>query len=165
MLIGNLESESKITKVGNTYALSGHSVKMDAKTKEQVRWLEQTIQNIGLEKPVPAEIEELAHARRINKERLKMLLKFLSKEGKLVFYEGEYIHRSIVENCRLVLLKKIFVKEDGINEKEFREMINGTRKLTQMLLGIYIQEGLVEKRSFYIMITEKGRKMFQSLTD
>jgi selenocysteine-specific elongation factor len=161
ILIKSLEDEGKITKAGNSFALSGHTIKMDGKTEEQVQWLEQTIQNVGLEKPVPAEIEEMAHMRRINKERLKMLLKYLGKEGILIFYEGEYIHRSIVENCRSLLLRKIAVKEDGINEKEFRELINGTRKLAQMLLGIFIQDGFIEKRSFYIMITEKGKKMFQ----
>lgn len=149
-------------KVGNSYALSGHTIKMDAKIGEQIQWLEQTIQNVGLEKPVPAEIEEMAHLRRINKDRLKMLLRFLGKEGKLIFYEGEYIHRSIVENCRSLLLRKIAVKEDGINEKEFRELINGTRKLAQMLLGIFIQEGIIEKRSFYIMITDKGKELLQN---
>ncbi|MFU8843138.1 MAG: selenocysteine-specific translation elongation factor [Bacteroidales bacterium] len=164
-LIRYLFIEGNLMKAGNSYALPGHVVKIDTRTEEQLHWLEQTIQNIGLEKPVPAEIEEMAHLQRINKERLKMLLKYLGKEDKLVFYDGDYIHRSVVDRCRSLLLRKIAFKADGINEKEFRELINGTRKLTQMLLGIFIQEGLVEKKTFYIMITEKGRNHFETIKD
>jgi hypothetical protein len=106
-----------------------------------------------------SDIEAKAHHEKINKDRLKMLLKYLNKKGKLIFNEGEYIHSSIVDKCRKVLLEKIVVKEDGINEKEFREMINGTKKLVQMLLGIFIEEGIVVKPTFYILITEKGKKI------
>jgi selenocysteine-specific elongation factor len=165
LLIRELFTGGKIKKAGNSYALPGHTVEIDTRTGEQLNWLEQTIQNAGLEKPVPEEIEEMAHLQKINKERLKMLLKYLGKEGKLVFYDGDYIHRSVVDRCCSALLRKIAVKADGINEKEFRELINGTRKLAQMLLGIFIQEGLVEKKTFYIIITEKGKKLFEMSED
>jgi hypothetical protein len=58
-----------------------------------------------------------------------------------------------------LLLNKIFAKGDGINEKEFRELINGTKKLVQFLLGCFIEEGIVIKESFYIRITEKGKTL------
>jgi len=88
-----------------------------------------------------------------------MMLKYLGKEKKLVFYQGEYVHVNIVNNSRKLLLNTLAQKDDGINEKQFRELINGTKKITQFLLGCFLEEGIVSKASFYIHITEKGRKL------
>ncbi|MEZ5148548.1 MAG: hypothetical protein R2759_16125 [Bacteroidales bacterium] len=158
-VMSSIYQEGLIKKVANTWALKDHEVKIDPKTQNQLNWLEQTILNVGMDKPMSSEIEEKAHQEKINKDRLKMMLKFLRKEGKLVFFEGEYIHSEIVNRSRKILLEKIVTKADGINEKEFREMIDGTKKLVQMLLGIFLEEGSVIKPTFYILITEKGKNM------
>jgi hypothetical protein len=50
-------------------------------------------------------------------------------------------------------------KERGINEKEFRLLLNSTKKLVQLLLDIFIAEGIVIKPTFYILLTEKGKKL------
>ncbi|HPE57678.1 MAG TPA: selenocysteine-specific translation elongation factor [Bacteroidales bacterium] len=158
-VMSSIYQEGLIKKAANTWALKEHEVKIDTKTQNQLNWLEQTILNVGMDKPMSSEIEEKAHQEKINKDRLKMMLKFLRKEGKLVFFEGEYIHSEIVNRSRKILLEKIATKADGINEKEFREMIEGTKKLVQMLLGIFLEEGSVIKPTFYILITEKGKNM------
>ena len=158
-VMSSIYQEGLIKKAANTWALKEHEVKIDTKTQNQLNWLEQTILNVGMDKPMSSEIEEKAHQEKINKDRLKMMLKFLRKEGKLVFFEGEYIHSEIVNRSRKILLEKIVTKADGINEKEFREMIEGTKKLVQMLLGIFLEEGSVIKPTFYILITEKGKNM------
>ncbi|MCD4694613.1 MAG: hypothetical protein K8S16_00120, partial [Bacteroidales bacterium] len=158
-LMEQIQNNGTIHKVDNSWALDGHTVKIDKRTNEQLIWVETTIRDVGLEKPNPAEIESLAHENKINKERLKMMVKYLGKKGKLIFCERDYIHHTIVDNCRKKLLKKISVKEDGINEKEFRELIQGTKKLVQILLGIFIEEGIVTKKTFYIFITEKGKQI------
>ncbi len=157
-LMDRIHAEGLIRKAGNSWVLVDHKVNIDPKTQSQLDWLEHAILDVGMEKPLPSDIEEKAHRERINKDRLKMLLKYMGRQGRLVFFEGDYIHASIVNKCRKMLLEKIAVKEDGINEKEFREMINGTKKLVQMLLGIFIDEGLVVKPTFYILITDKGRE-------
>jgi len=156
-LMERIHGEGLIKKSGNTWSLKEHEVKIDPKTKQQLEWLEQTIKNAGMDKPNPAEIEALAHAERINKDRLKMMLKYLGKQEKIIFYDGDYIDKEITDRCHRLLLEKIAVKADGINEKEFRELIGGTKKLVQMLLGIFIAEGTIRKPTFYILITDKGR--------
>ncbi len=151
--------EGLIIQVGTSWAIKDHQVIIDPKTKEQLSWLENLILDIGFEKPLPSDIAKAAHENKINKDRLKMMLKFLGKEEKLVFYQGEYVHIDIVNKCRKLLLDAIALKEDGINEKQFRELINGTKKLVQFLLGYFLEEGIVTKESFYIHITEKGKKL------
>ncbi|MCB2220550.1 MAG: selenocysteine-specific translation elongation factor [Bacteroidetes bacterium] len=162
LLMERIRQEGMIKKVENSWALMNHQVKIDSKTQSQLEWIEKMIRAVGMEKPMPSDIEEMAHSERINKERLKMMIKYLGKQGKLVFHDGDYIHRAIVDQCRKQLLEKIANKEDGINEKEFREMINGTKKLVQMLLGIFIEEGTVSKPTFYILITDKGKQWLKN---
>lgn len=149
-------------KIGNTWALKEHEVKIDLKTREQLKWLEDTIFQIGMDKPVEKDIAALAVDQKINKERLKMFLKYLGRKNVLVFHEGEFLHAAILDKCRKLLLNDLKDKDRGINEKDFRLLINGTKKMVQFVLSIFIAEGIVTKETFYILLTEKGREIVNS---
>jgi selenocysteine-specific elongation factor len=158
-LIEIIRQDGKIKRIGNSWALADHTVKIDPKTKEQLDWLEQLIRNYGMENPLDSEVEEKALANKITKDRLKMILKYLGRQKKLVFFEGEYLHHSVVDQSRKILLRELRDKENGINEKDFRLLINGTKKIVQTLQGIFLEESIISKRSFFIDITEKGREL------
>lgn len=158
-LMDIIYKEGIIKKVGNTWALKDHEVKIDAKTQGQLKWVEDVILQVGMDKPIENDIASLAVDNKINKERLKMFLKYLGRKNILIFHEGEFLHASILNKCRDLLLNDLKNKERGINEKEFRLLINGTKKLVQLALSIFIAEGIVNKPTFYILLTEKGRAM------
>jgi hypothetical protein len=160
-LMDIIYQEGIIKKVGNTWALKDHEVKIDPKTREQLNWVEQAILQVGMDKPIENDIASLAVSRKINKDRLKMFLKYLGRKNILIFHEGEFLHASVVDKCRELLLTDLKNKERGINEKEFRLLINGTKKLVQLALSFFIAEGIVYKQTFYIMLTEKGRAMVE----
>ncbi len=158
-LIRQIHQDGLIRKSGKTWALAQHQVNIDRRTQEQLDWLENYYQHTGMEVPVDTDTEATALTMKINKDRLKMLQKYLVREQKLIFFDGNYLHRSIVDNCRRMLLSNLITKEKGINEKEFRLLIDGTKKLVQVLQGIYLDEGIIAKRSFFIDITDKGKEM------
>ena len=83
----------------------------------------------------------------------------MAGKRKSYFYEGDYLHHSIVDKCRKILLNDLKEKEKGINEKDFRLLIDGTKKIVQTLQGIFLEEGIISKRSFFIDITEKGKEL------
>lgn len=155
--------EGKIKNVGQSWALAGHTVKIDPRTQEQLAWLEQTLRNYGMENPIDSEVEEKALTNKIPKDRLKMMLKYLGRQKKVVFFEGDYLHHAVVDKCRSLLLADLKNKENGINEKEFRLLINGTKKIVQTLQGIFLEEGIISKRSFFIDITEKGKELVNKI--
>ncbi len=163
VLMKEMLEEGVIKKVGNSYALSNHTVKIDPKTQEQLVWLENILKETGIDLPDSENIEELALSKKIKKERLKMLLKYLARQNKLVFYQGEHIHNSVVDKCRKVLLDDLKDKGRGINEKEFRLLLNTTKKFIQIILGILIEQGVVNKETFYIMLTDKGKEMAKNI--
>lgn len=150
--------EGLVKKVGGTWALIDHEVKLDPKTKEQLIWVENAIRNVGMDKANEDDLAALALSEKINRDRFKMFLKYLGRKRTLIFCEGEFLHVSIVDRCRDLLLNDLKNREKGMNEKEFRLLIDGTKKLVQLLLSIYISEGIVTKPTFYILLTEKGKK-------
>ncbi len=155
--------EGKIKKVWKSWALVDHTVKIDPRTQEQLLWLEQLLMNYGMENPLDSEVEEKALANKIPKDRLKMLLKYLGRQKKVIFFENDYLHHSVVDKCRRLLLTDLKNKENGINEKEFRLLINGTKKIVQTLQGIFLEEGIISKRSFFIDITETGKELITKI--
>ncbi len=163
LLMQRIYEEGLTKKSGNSWALSNHVVKIEPKTQSDLTWLEEAYLDVGMDIVIPKKVEEEAHSRKINKDKLKMLNRYLANNGKLIQYEGEYSHVDCVTNAKKMLLQILLTKEKGINEKEFRELINGTRKYIQFLLGIFTSEGLVTKPKFYIFITDKGKQEITSL--
>ena len=102
-LLEIIQHEGKIKKVGTSWALASHVVKLDPRTQEQLAWLEQTIRNYGMENPLESEIEENAVNNKIQKDRLKMMLKYLGRQKKIIFFEGDYLHHSVVDKCRKIV--------------------------------------------------------------
>jgi len=151
-------NEGIIKKIGNTWALKDHEVKIDPKTQEQLKWVEDLIYGVGMDKPVEKDIAAVAMDQKISKDRLKMFLKYFGKKKVLVFHEGEFLHTAILDKCRELLLKDLKNKDRGINEKDFRLLIDGTKKMVQFVLSIFIAEGIVTKETFYILLTEKGKE-------
>jgi len=158
LLLHKMQANSLLKKSGKTWALQSHHVNIDPKTQEQIDWIEKTIRDFGMLKPVYADVETLALRRNINKGQLKMLLSYLVRKDKIFFNGEDLIHTSIIESSRRKLLKTLAAKANGINEKEFRELIDGTKKIVQVLEDIFIDEGLIEKRTFYLLITDEGRE-------
>ncbi len=157
-LLKKLSLNKTIKRAGDTWALEKHRVIINAKTQEELLWLEETIKNYGMQAPVNEDIEALAQAHNIGKGKVKMMIAYLVRQGRLILTGSDYLHVSVVDECRTRLMKTLATKERGINEKEFRELIGGTRKITQLLISIFLSEEVISKRTFYLFLSEKGRR-------
>ncbi len=159
ILMNKMSKDGLLRSSGPGWVLAGHEAIIDPKAREEMNLLEDLYRNSGMDLPNTRMIEDKMHGRRITKDRFKMLLKRLTYDKKLVYHDGIYLHHAIVSTVENKLLSVLATKEDGINEKEFRELVNGTRKFIQVLLSIFISRGIVVKPTFYILITEKGRSL------
>lgn len=163
-LLDTLREEGKIRQNEATWLLGDFQVTIDKRMQESLDWLDQTTEQYGVQKSVATEMESLvasAQARSISKQKLMMMLVYLAKKGILYFYDDDYLHRTVVDHCRNLLLADLKHKEAGINEKEFRLLIDGTKRIVQVLIGIFTEEGSITKQSFYLRITEKGKKILK----
>jgi selenocysteine-specific elongation factor len=160
-LLDTLEKQGGLRKAGKTYVLSEHRVQLDDKSMQQLSWLEKLMKSYDKQTPLMKEVEAEALSKKINKEHLKMLLKYLVKEGKLRITEREYIHSDIVEEVKIKLLPVLTERERGINEKEFRLLFDSTKNFVKTMIRILVDEGLITKSEFYIHITDKGKDQSQ----
>lgn len=161
-LLEKIQSKGKIIRINETWALADHKVNIDSKTREQIDWVDGELKGFGVEKPSLATLEPSALSRNITRDQLKAILVFLSKENKVYLIDQDFIHADIADQARELLLANLINKESGINEKEFRELIDGTKKIVQLLIGLFIREGIVTKETYYINITEKGKSLFEN---
>ncbi len=163
-LLDTLREEGKIRQNGAAWLLGDFQITIDERMQESLDWLDKTTEQFGVQRSVATEMEQLvtaAQARGISKQRLTMMLMYLAREGVLHFYDNDYIHRSVADHCRNLLLADLKQKETGINEKEFRLLIDGTKRIVQVLVGIFTEEGSITKHSFYLRITEKGKRFLK----
>jgi predicted transcriptional regulator len=77
----------------------------------------------------------------------------------LISYQGDFLHTSVVKQARSILLNVLKDKERGINEKEIRLLLNSTKKFVKLIIGILIEEGIVYQKTFYIILSEKGKEL------
>ena len=161
-LLKKIQNEGKIISINETWALADHKVKIDSRTREQIDWVDEELERFGMEKPSMANLEPFALNRNITRDQLKAILVFLSKENKVYLFDQDFIHANIAGQARELLLADLIKKDRGVNEKEFRELIQGTKKIVQLLLALFIKEGIVTKETFYIHITEKGKKLLNN---
>jgi selenocysteine-specific elongation factor len=165
MILQEIESTGQIEKYKNTWIIKGHKPLLDAKTKEELDWLEKEILNYGIVKPVLMEIEEKAIALKIQKNKLKMYLTNLSREGKIMFWQNEFIHTDIVNKYRTILLQELIKKEGSIDINEFKTNINATKRFVAVLVGMYETEKIITMQGLdiaqKIVITELGRSLLK----
>lgn len=156
-LLEKLISKDEIKKAGRTFALASHEVKLDKKSQEQLEWLEDLIEDFGMQKPIMADIEIKAREQKINKDRLFMMLNYLQNKRKIYIHDKDVLHASLVDRCRKLIIEDLKNRPRGMNEGDFKNLIDGTKKIIHPLLGIYLKEGIIEQEIYIIKITEKGR--------
>ena len=152
ILLKEMCSNKALRKFENNYSLHTHQVVVDKKTNLQLKFIEEIFLSGGMEIIPQKRMEERTVAEKINKENLKMYLSYLTTKGKLYFYQGDYIHQEIIARSRTTLIKELQEKEKGINEKEVRILLNATKRFTQVLLGILIENQIIIKDRFYIKL-------------
>jgi selenocysteine-specific elongation factor len=161
-ILKKMLAEGTLKMVGNTFALRSHEVKPDRKTADQLQWLEETIEQAGMQRSAFSELEAVAQTRNIRKGQLVMLLQYLAANDKIFFNGEDVLHNSLLTEIRRTLLRKLNESPRGINEKEFRLLVNGTKKIIQTLISLFVREGIIEKKTFYLHITEKGQEFLKS---
>jgi selenocysteine-specific elongation factor len=159
VLLDEALAKGLLKMVDNTYALVSHQVKMDKKVLARLQWLEQTILQMGTGRTAINELEAVANREQIRKGELFFLLDHLAANGRIVKNKEDVVHIDFANSSRQKLLAKLAACPNGINEKEFRLLINGTKRLVQLMVDFLVAEGSIEKKTFYLHITPKGRNM------
>ncbi|HHN48166.1 MAG TPA: hypothetical protein ENN08_04430 [Bacteroidales bacterium] len=159
MVLKKMLQTDKLKMAKTTYALKDHQVRLDRKTEDQMNRVEQMILDSGMMRSSLKELEALTQQIQIRKNQLILLLQHLAAKDRIYLIGADVLHASVVDKARKVLLAKLLVSPRGINEKEFRNLVSATKKGVQLLIAQFAKEGIIEKQTFYLHITEKGKEL------
>jgi selenocysteine-specific elongation factor len=152
-----------VEKQRETYIIKGHKPKINQQTRNEIDWLEEEILRYDMEKPVISEIEEKAVENRIQKTKLKLYLSYLAGEGKIQFYQNDFLHTAIIKRVKPVLLKTLSENDNGIDIPEFKELVGGTKRFRALLTDILEAEKVIALKKgneveTRVCITPLGKK-------
>jgi selenocysteine-specific elongation factor len=166
MLLAEMVADREIENQRDTFIIRGHKPKLNQQTKSEIDWLEGEILRYDMEKPVISEIEDKAVENRIQKNKLKLYLSYLASEGKIQFYQNDFLHTSIINRIKPTILKRLAEKEVGIDIPEFKELVGGTKRFRALLTDILEAEKLISLKKgneveTRICITPIGKKAIE----
>jgi len=130
---------------GVTFALATHFVKLDKNDFIQINWVDQFILNQKMKVPLWLELVERCAKKGIDEKKLKQIIGLLVSKERVIYQDGEYIHKIVVERAKEKLIEYLAEHPEGITVGELRDLLNGNRKICILLLSIYDKEGLTAR--------------------
>lgn len=163
IFLENLFQSQILNKVGNTWVLKSHQVRLNPGTKDDIEWLEKLILSYGPQKPIYPDIQDQVTARRISKEKVQQYLDFLAKNQKLVFFKGDYVHSENVTIYRKKMLNILNQEEEGLYQQPLKEKTGLSKKMLPFLCELFASEKIMKtsnyhKDNFKTEITELGKR-------
>ena len=157
LMLAKLEADGKLKRVGHTWALFDHEVRISPELERRITLIGDFLQNCKMQTPLMSELRAAAAREGITDREIDHVLRYLVQKRQAYFIDGEYIHAAIVDRGRQMLLQELGRRGEGVTVAEFRDLVSGNRKICLLLLGIYNAEGVTERAGDLHVLTEKGR--------
>ena len=157
LFLGSLVREGALKMVGNSFALPEHSISMSKDEWESTLFVENYFKNCAMQTPVPSDLEKQSAIRGIDGKKLKGILGYLTDNNVLCRIEGSYLYAAQVYVCRKKLLDALRARPEGLTVAQFRDVVEGNRKICLLLLALFEKEGIVKRVGDVRIITQKGK--------
>jgi selenocysteine-specific elongation factor len=162
-VVAILEEKKLIEMREGTVALTAHKVVLSAEEHKKIYSIDQYILNQKMRTPLWSTLKKFGLERGIEEKRLKLILFYLVSRKRIIHLDGEYIHNLIVEPIKKKLLDYLITHSEGISVSEFRDLVNGNRKICVILLNMFDNEGILRRIEDRRYITDKGKELLQSI--
>ncbi len=157
LILEQLDVEKAIKRVGHTWALFDHNVKLTPRDVEQIDFIDKYLLDSQMHTPLWSELIPDALNKGISELKLKQILQLLVFKNKAYNLDGNFIHADIVDNSRRTLLQYLTEHEEGASVATFRDLIDGNRKICLLLINKFDREGITVRKGDYRTITQRGR--------
>ncbi len=145
-LLSKLTKAQEVKVVNKTYTLSNYKATINDKTQQEINWLENIFIEYDLMKPVMSDIEEKAKEKNISKSKINTYLRYLVSKNKLVAYQYDYIHKSVINKIIEQTITELNKKPEGINLSEFRQVTGCSKKIIPALINIMKDNKIIASR-------------------
>jgi selenocysteine-specific elongation factor len=134
--------KTNILRTSNaTWKLFSHNVLLSEEDKMQIKFVEDFHKKHQMNTPLMSELIPQANNIGIFNSKLEQILRLLVNRKILYNIDGNYIHSKVVDKCRKSLVDFLNARQDGITVAQFRDLVNGNRKICLLLLVQFDREG------------------------
>ncbi len=139
------------------WMLANFTVKLSAKDREDLEWMDEQYAHYAWNKPVEEDLDQAATQRNIAKEKRKMYCQYLVNEGRLYAYDQGFLHASVVKQAKERVVEELIRRGKGMNEGDFRTLLGATRKIVPPLLSILQKEVVINQEKFIISLPDSKK--------
>ncbi|MFO7524724.1 MAG: selenocysteine-specific translation elongation factor [Ignavibacteriaceae bacterium] len=141
-LLTEMEASGIIRKANSTWIMKWHKVSLTEEDRKHIQFVEVFHKNCRMNTPLMSELLPAAYKKGISEIKLKRIIQYLAKKKILFNIDGNYIHKEIVSKCLETLINNMENYNEGITVSQFRDLINGNRKICLLLLTHFDREGI-----------------------
>ncbi len=160
-LLAEMQTNKEIRKEGNTWVLDTHHIELSDKELQQIDMIESFFKESDMTLPLITKLEPQLKRMNVNDKFFKQVLSLLVKKQRIFKSEEHYLHADIVHKTALVLLKHLNETNEGVKVSDFRDLIDGNRKICLALLFVFERQGWIFRKGDFRFITHEGREYFQ----
>jgi len=151
----------KLVQRDHTWALATHTVILDPEMCEAVTVSETILRESGMRAVSMAVFREACENRAVSIADEQGALDYLVATGHAYRADGHYLHASVVDRCREILFQLFAECPSGMRPADFRDRIQGNRKVALLLLTLFDSEKLTRRSGEERVLTDTGRAYMQ----
>jgi selenocysteine-specific elongation factor len=177
-LLIDLTKKGTLKEMDKTWTLANDTRVTDQEKESHLQFFSNYLKNCKMQVPLMSELKREAQKRKLSERELKQILYNLTSSGEVYRVKDDYIHASVVDGCREKLIKSFcgcFTvpggsffkksspmlhgaegKEKGFTVAQFRDVLQGNRKICLLLLAQYDSEMLTRRVGDVRVLVKKG---------
>ncbi len=161
-ILQNLEERSKLRKEGNSWILASHKVNLKDEIKTMIKKADDLIRSKGNNAVDPTELSDLAINEKISRKQMEQIVSYLIDNGNIYFLQQKYLHSTLIEKAKKVILEQLSNSIEGIKVSQLRDILNTNRGTAMILLEFFDSENITLRKGNFRFLTKKYKDKINS---
>ena len=162
LMLEKLEAEGKLKRIAHSWALVDYTTEIGPEMRRKIELVADFLRNCRMHTPLMFDLISAAGKQSIDRRDLKEILRYLVRKHEAYVLQRNYIHASVVDRCRAMLLRALAERGEGMTVAQFRDLVGGNRRICLLLLGAFDAEGVTNRVGDLRVLTEKGRASIET---
>lgn len=155
-LLKRLCTDGILKQVDDTFALREHDVVITPQLEARIAFVEKWLAEHGTKAPLFAELKSASAVKSIDDKELNRILRYLGAARRVYHVEDTYLHATVVNQSRAQLIAHLRANPTGVTVADFRDLIDGNRKICLLLLALFDSEGVTMRSGDLRVLGEAG---------